>query len=74
MSSLIRRLQKRLLTKAGVGKVPVFGRHGKVIGARHRLHAAHIGYEVGGTARLAPAPKPKRVRKPKAAKPAQAAA
>lgn len=66
MSSMARRLQKRLLTKSGVSQVPVNTAAGKTVGFRHRLCAAHIGYLVDGTPLRAPAPKPKRTRKPKA--------
>ncbi len=73
MSSMVRRLQKRLLTKSGVSQVPVNTAAGKTVGFRHRLCAAHVGYLVDGTPLRAPAPKPKRTRKPKAT-PAEGAA
>ena len=66
MSSLIRRLQRKMLTKQGVLQVPIRQvDRKKPLGFRHRLCAAHIGYLIDGTPLLAPV-KPKRVRKPRA--------
>lgn len=63
MSSYVRRLQKKILDKKGVAHVPVYGRRYRgnklrevVLGSRHRLCAADVGYDEDGTARRASKP------------------
>lgn len=50
MSSFTRRIQKKLMKKAGVEKVPVRNGAGKTLGFRYPLVVGHKGYANTGAA------------------------